>query len=101
MISTTAKILGKNVRDVTVMILDRPRNQHLIDEVRRVGASLRMIVDGDISAALAPALSESIIDLYAGIGGAPKACWPPRHFVAWAGACRPKSGRATPPNANR
>jgi fructose-1,6-bisphosphatase II len=72
-IGVTAKILGKNVRDVTVMILDRPRNQNLIDEVRRVGASLRMIGDGDISAALAPALSESIIDLYAGIGGAPEA----------------------------
>jgi fructose-1,6-bisphosphatase II len=71
-IGITAKILGKQVRDVVVMILDRPRNQPLIDEVRRVGASLRMIVDGDISAALAPALSESMIDLYAGIGGAPE-----------------------------
>src|SRR5205814_6124880 len=64
--------LDKNVRDVTVMILDRPRNQHFMDEVRRVGASLRMIGDGDISAALAPALSESIIDLFVGIGGAPE-----------------------------
>ncbi len=69
-IAITARILDKNVRDVTVMILDRPRNQLFIDEVRRVGASLRMISDGDISAALAPALSESIIDLYVGIGGA-------------------------------
>ncbi len=81
-ISVTAKILDKNVRDVTVMILDRPRNQGLIDEVRRVGASLRMIGDGDISAALAPALSESIIDLYAGIGGSgPRPCWLPRRCV--------------------
>jgi fructose-1,6-bisphosphatase II len=71
-ISTTAKLLGKNIRDVVVMILDRPRNQALIDEVRRVGASLRMIADGDISAALAPALHSSTIDLYAGIGGAPE-----------------------------
>jgi len=69
-IRITAKILGKSVRDVVVMILDRPRNQPFIDEVRRVGASLRMIADGDISAALAPALSNSKIDLYAGIGGA-------------------------------
>jgi fructose-1,6-bisphosphatase II len=71
-IDITAKILEKKVRDVVVMILDRPRNQPYIDEVRRVGASLRMIVDGDISAALAPALSESMVDLYAGIGGAPE-----------------------------
>jgi len=71
-IYVTAKILGKNVRDVTVMILDRPRNEPFIEEVRRVGASLRMIADGDISAALAPALGASNIDLYAGIGGAPE-----------------------------
>jgi fructose-1,6-bisphosphatase II len=71
-IAITAKILGKNVRDVVVMILDRPRNQPYIDDVRRAGASLRMIADGDISAALAPALSRSNIDLYAGIGGSPE-----------------------------
>jgi fructose-1,6-bisphosphatase II len=69
-IQITARILGKSIRDVVVMILDRPRNQTYIDEVRRAGASLRMIADGDISAALAPALSNSKIDLYAGIGGA-------------------------------
>ena len=71
-ISITAKILGKRVRDVTVMILDRPRNQPFIDEVRSVGASLRMIADGDIATALAPALGSTHIDLYAGIGGTPE-----------------------------
>jgi fructose-1,6-bisphosphatase II len=72
-IEVTARILGKNIRDVVVMILDRPRNEEYIDEVRRAGASLRMIADGDISAALAPALSRSRVDLYAGIGGSPEA----------------------------
>jgi fructose-1,6-bisphosphatase II len=72
-IKITAKILGKKIRDVVVIVLDRPRNQPFIEEVRRVGASLRMISDGDISAALAPALSRSNVDLYAGIGGAPEA----------------------------
>ena len=72
-IQITAKILGKKVRDVVVMLLDRPRNQPYIEEIRKVGASLRMIADGDIAAALAPALSQSKIDLYAGIGGAPEA----------------------------
>lgn len=71
-IRVTAEILGKKPRDVVVMILDRPRNQNFIDEVRRVGASLRMIADGDITAALAPALRQSNIDLYAGIGGSPE-----------------------------
>lgn len=71
-IRITAKILGKSVRDVVVMVLDRPRNQPYIEEVRRTGASLRMIADGDISAALAPALKSSNIDLYVGIGGSPE-----------------------------
>lgn len=71
-IRVTATILGKSVRDVVVMVLDRPRNEPFIDEIRRAGASLRMIADGDISAALAPAISRSNIDLYAGIGGAPE-----------------------------
>ena len=71
-IDVTAKILGKEVRDVVVCVLDRPRNQEVIEAVRRKGASLRMIADGDITAALAPAMRTSAIDLYAGIGGAPE-----------------------------
>jgi len=71
-IDVTGKILGKGVRDVVICVLDRPRNQKLIDAIRRKGASLRMIVDGDIAAAMAPAMHTSGIDLYAGIGGAPE-----------------------------
>ncbi len=71
-IKCTAKILGKNVRDVTVMVLDRPRNQAIVDEIRSVGSKLRMIADGDITAAMAPSLPDSEVDLYAGIGGAPE-----------------------------
>src|SRR5271170_3508165 len=71
-IDVTAKILGKEVRDVVVCVLDRPRNQDLIEAVRCKGAALRMIADGDITAALAPAMRTSAINLYAGIGGAPE-----------------------------
>jgi len=71
-IDVTARILGKEVRDVVVCVLDRPRNQGLIEAIRRKGAALRMIVDGDIAAALAPAMKTSSINLYAGIGGAPE-----------------------------
>lgn len=71
-IDVTAKILGKDVRDVVVCVLDRPRNQDLIEAIRRKGAALRMIVDGDIAAALAPAMKTSNINLYVGIGGAPE-----------------------------
>jgi fructose-1,6-bisphosphatase II len=66
-LKVTAKILGKDVRDVVVVILDRPRNGQLIEDVRKVGAQLRMI-----TAALAPALNNSPIDIYVGIGGSPE-----------------------------
>jgi fructose-1,6-bisphosphatase II len=72
-IDVTARILGKEVRDVAICVLDRERNQDLIETIRRKGAALRMIMDGDISAAMAPAMHTSSIDLYAGIGGAPEA----------------------------
>ncbi|NNC90174.1 MAG: class II fructose-bisphosphatase [Akkermansiaceae bacterium] len=71
-IAVTARILDKDPRDVLVMVLDRPRNEPYIEAVRAAGAKLRMIGDGDIAAALAPALPDSGIDLYAGIGGAPE-----------------------------
>ena len=71
-IKITAKILGKDVRDVVVMVLDRPRNAKYIEAVRTCGAQLRMISDGDIAAAIAPALKTSNIDLYVGIGGSPE-----------------------------
>ncbi|MCS7009573.1 MAG: class II fructose-bisphosphatase [Chthoniobacterales bacterium] len=71
-IEVTAKILHKEVRDVVVCILDRPRNYELVEAVRRKGAAVRMILDGDIAAALAPAMATSNIDLYVGIGGAPE-----------------------------
>jgi fructose-1,6-bisphosphatase II len=71
-IDVTARILEKDVRDVVICVLDRPRNQDLIESIRRKGAALRMIADGDIAAALAPAMSTSSINLYAGIGGAPE-----------------------------
>jgi fructose-1,6-bisphosphatase II len=68
-----AQALNKRVQDVTVMMLDRPRHKDIVAEIRQVGASLRMISDGDIAAAMAPALHDSGIDIYFGIGGAPEA----------------------------
>ena len=70
---TVAKALNKRVQDVVVMMLDRPRHKEIVKEIRRVGASLRMISDGDIAAAIGPAIQNSGIDLYVGIGGSPEA----------------------------
>jgi len=65
--------LGKRVQDLTVVILDRPRHERLIHDVRRAGAAIRLISDGDIAAAIAPALPGSGVDVYMGIGGSPEA----------------------------
>ena len=68
-----ARAVDKRVQDVVVMMLDRPRHKQMVEEIRACGASLRMIGDGDIAAAMAPALPDSEIDLYMGIGGSPEA----------------------------
>ena len=60
------------IAELTVCILDRPRHHDLIDEVRRAGARIRLIRDGDISAALAAADPTSPVDVLMGIGGAPE-----------------------------
>ncbi|MGH7215234.1 MAG: fructose-bisphosphatase class II family protein, partial [Tepidisphaeraceae bacterium] len=65
--------LGKRVQDLTVSILDRPRHERLIHDVRRAGAAIRLISDGDIAAAIAPSLPGSGVDVYMGTGGSPEA----------------------------
>ncbi len=67
-----AEKLGKPVEDMTVMILERPRHEALIAEVRKLGARISLIGDGDVSAAIASAWVDSGIDLLIGIGGAPE-----------------------------
>jgi len=68
-----AKALDKEVRDLVVMTLDRPRHADIVQAVRQTGAGLRMISDGDITAAVAPSLPASGVDLYIGAGGSPEA----------------------------
>jgi fructose-1,6-bisphosphatase II len=65
--------LGKRVQDLTVVILDRSRHERLIHDIRRAGAAIRLISDGDIAAAIAPSLPGSGVDVYMGIGGSPEA----------------------------
>ncbi|MFZ5652389.1 MAG: class II fructose-bisphosphatase [Bacillota bacterium] len=67
-----AKANNKRVSDCTVMILDRPRHQELIENVRRAGARVRLIGDGDVGSAIYTAIPETGIDLCVGIGGAPE-----------------------------
>lgn len=71
-IDAVAKALGKEVSEVTVVILDRPRHEELIARVRKTGARIFLIGDGDVSAAIATGAGDSGIDLLLGIGGAPE-----------------------------
>lgn len=67
-----AKAKEGDVNDLTVIILDRPRNAHYIQAVREAGARIRLIRDGDVQGAIAAAAAESGIDLLVGIGGSPE-----------------------------
>ncbi len=67
-----AKAKGGNVEDLTCVILDRPRHENLIKRVRRVGARIILIPDGDVAGALMASLPETGIDVLLGIGGTPE-----------------------------
>jgi fructose-1,6-bisphosphatase II len=60
-------------QDVTVVVLDRPRHEDLIRQVREVGARIRLIADGDVAGAIMAAMEGTGVDLMMGIGGAPEA----------------------------
>ncbi|MFN8021982.1 MAG: class II fructose-bisphosphatase [Acidimicrobiales bacterium] len=67
-----AKAKGESVRDLTVVILDRPRHEDLIAEVRASGARVKLIGDGDIFGAIATAWPDAGVDVLFGIGGTPE-----------------------------
>ena len=67
-----AKAKGESVRDLTVMILERPRHDALIEEVRASGARIKLISDGDIFSAIATAWPNAGVDVMFGIGGTPE-----------------------------
>ena len=72
-LTSIAKAKHRDVNDLTVMILDRPRHADLIKEVRATGARIRLIGDGDVAAAISTAIEETGIDVLLGIGGSPEA----------------------------
>lgn len=72
-VHAVARALGKDVEDLTVVILDRPRNEKLIQDIRVAGARIRLIGDGDVAAGLMAVMEDySGLDLLMGIGGAPE-----------------------------
>lgn len=72
-ITRLAKAKGVPVSEITVCILDRPRHQKLIEEVRSIGSAIRLITDGDVAAIIQTTDPQATgIDIYIGSGGAPE-----------------------------
>ncbi|WP_340540999.1 class II fructose-bisphosphatase [Nocardioides sp. GXZ039] len=72
-IHQVAKAKGKRASDVTVVLLDRPRHQQLVEDIRATGAMIKFISDGDVAGAIMAARPETGIDLLLGVGGTPEA----------------------------
>jgi fructose-1,6-bisphosphatase II len=71
-IRAVAKAKGEGVEDVTVCILDRPRHEQMVKEIREAGARIKFISDGDVAGAIMAARPNTGIDLLVGIGGTPE-----------------------------
>lgn len=71
-IAAVAHAKDLSINDITVVVLNRPRHDVLISEIRQVGARIRLIQDGDVAAAIETARPDTGIDLLMGIGGSPE-----------------------------
>src|SRR5216110_3360461 len=67
-----ARCLKRAVTDLVVIVLDRPRHEKLIEDIRRAGARIRLITDGDLSAGISAAVRRTNVHAVMGIGGAPE-----------------------------
>ncbi|MGE9985600.1 class II fructose-bisphosphatase [Desulfovibrio sp. SGI.169] len=68
----TAKAMGKSVQDLVVFVLDKPRHQRLIEEIRAAGARIQLQTDGDVAGALMAVDPRSEVDVMIGTGGTPE-----------------------------
>jgi len=67
-----AKSLGRSVSDLVIIVLDRPRHEQLIEDIRRAGARIKLIGDGDLSAGISAAVRKTNVHAVMGTGGAPE-----------------------------
>lgn len=71
-LACVAKALKRNINDVTVVVLDRPRHAELIERIRKAGARIQLITDGDVSPIVNAAIEGTGVHMYIGKGGAPE-----------------------------
>ena len=96
-----AKAKQVPVEDLTVVILDRPRHERLLREVRDAGARIMLIKDGDVSAAIATCSRESSVDVLMGIGGAPEGVIAAAALQCFGGNLQARLKPRTPREAER
>jgi fructose-1,6-bisphosphatase II len=71
-LKAVAKAKKREISEITVVVLDRPRHEELLTEIRAAGARVKLISDGDVGACIEAALPENEVDVYMGIGGTPE-----------------------------
>jgi len=71
-LKAVANALNKDISDLTVTVLDRPRHNELISKIRKAGARIKLFGDGDVATAVATCFEHSGVDMLMGIGGAPE-----------------------------
>lgn len=104
-VNLVAKALDKPVSQVTVCVLDRPRHEGLVKEIRQAGARVKFILDGDVAGAIAAARPGTGVDMMMGIGGTPRVSSPRARSrppaassrVAWPPPTTPRSRRPSTP----
>jgi len=96
-LNAIAQAKHEQVRDVTAVILDRPRHADLIAEVRAAGARIRLISDGDVAGAISTGWPESGADVLFGVGGTPEGVLAAAALKSMGGAIQ---GRLWPRNAD-
>jgi fructose-1,6-bisphosphatase II len=71
-LKAVAKATGKDVEDLVAVVLDRPRHAKLIEDIRKAGARIKLIPDGDVAAAIHTGFPDTGVDILFGAGGAPE-----------------------------
>ncbi len=90
-LAAVAKALGRKLAEVTVVVLDRPRHEQLLKDIRGAGARVKLITDGDVAAGIQAALPGSEVDVLMGIGGTTEGVLTAAAFRCVGGAiqCKP------------
>jgi fructose-1,6-bisphosphatase II len=86
-----AEAKKRKISEITVVVLDRPRHDQLLSEIRKTGARVKLISDGDISAAIQAALPDTGVDVLMGVGGTPEGVLSAAAIICIGGAIQCKA----------